>query len=438
MAGSGISERIAAWVEANKAESAALASELVRIPSVNHPPNGDEAAYQARFADRLQLLGAEVTVYELDGVPGLTAHPAYMSGRNYANRPNVHGKFAGAGGGRSLLFSGHADTVYEGLEPWRDGPFSGAIREGKLFGRGSYDMKGGMAAALEAVRCLREIGVRLGGTVYIESVVDEEHGGANGTLAGRLMGVHADMAVIPEPSNLIPYPAHLGGGIWKAEFAGKSGIGFNGEELVSALDATVSFAMLLGKFACRLNELVPKHPLWRHTDRGLAVVVLSIVSGDTQRELQEKQPADGKLNFWIEGYPGMTGDELIGMMWEFYESELPNFPILAKCRPRITPLIRYLSGSEMPAGEATDRFLESVRRAGTAALGREPAPPQGSPFACDGFMFNLHSPTPALVLGPSGGNAHAPEEYLDLDSYYRLIRWYAELMVDWCGVSEGE
>jgi acetylornithine deacetylase len=267
--------------------------------------------------------------------------------------------------------------------------------------------------------------------------VDEEHGGANGTLAGRLMGINPDMAIIPEPTNLIPYPAHLGGGIWKAEFSGKSGIGFNGEELISALDATVSFAMLLQKFKLRLNELVKPHPLWSHTDRGIDVVVLSILSGDTKRELQEKLPADGKLNFWIEGYPGMTAEQILAMLDEFYESELPHFPILAKCRPTITPLIRYLSGSEMPAGPQTDSFLASVRSAGSIALGHETARGQGSPFACDGFMFNLHSPTPALVLGPSGANAHAADEQMDLDSYYTLIRWYAEIMVDWCG-AEGE
>lgn len=432
-----LSEKIGQWVERNKAASAALASELVRIPSVNHPPYGNEAAYQAFFAERLRSIGAEVTQYELDTVPGLLEHPAYMKGREYANRPNVHGVFPGKGKGRSLVFSGHADTVYEGVEPWEDGPFSGAIRDGKLIGRGSYDMKGGMAAALEAMRCLQDLDIRLGGTVYIESVVDEEHGGANGTLAGRLMGVNPDMAIIPEPTNLIPYPGHLGGGIWKAEFSGKSGIGFNGEELISALDATVSFAMLLQKFKKRINELVKPHPLWSHTDRGIDVVVLTILSGDTKRELQEKLPADGKLNFWIEGYPGMTDQQILHMLWEFYESELPNFPILAKCKPQVTPLIRYLSGSEMAEGEQTEQFLAVVDQAGTIALGQQPAPKQGSPFACDGFMFNLHSPTPALVLGPSGANAHAADEQMDLDSYYKLIRWYAEIMIDWCE-AEGE
>ncbi|MDF2723522.1 MAG: yodQ 1 [Paenibacillus sp.] len=432
-----ISQKIGAWMEANKAEASALASKLVQIYSVNHPPNGSEAEYQAYFADQLRALGADVSVYALDDVPGLKEHPAYMNTRNYAGRPNVHGQFAGSGAGRSIVFSGHADTVYEGVEPWQDGPFSGTIRDGKLFGRGSYDMKGGMAAALEAVRCLQQLGIRLGGTVYIESVVDEEHGGANGTLAGRLMGINPDMAIIPEPTNLIPYPGHLGGGIWKAEFSGKSGIGFNGEELVSALDATVAFAMLINKFKVRLNELVPKHPLWSHTDRGIDAIVLSILSGDTKRELQEKLPADGKLNFWIEGYPGMTDKQILDMLQEFYESELPNFPILAKCRPVITPLIRYLSGSVMPEGELTDQFIETVRSTGATVMGREPGKNQGSPFACDGFMFNLHSPTPALVLGPSGANAHAADEQMDLDSYYTLIRWYAEIMVDWCGV-EGE
>src|SRR5690606_3428692 len=129
-------------------------------------PNGEEAEYQRYFAEQLAKLGAEVSVYELDEVPGLKEHPAFMSTRNYDNRPNVHGKFQGKSHGPSLVFSGHADTVYEGVEPWTHGAFSGTIDDGKLYGRGSYDMKGGMAAALTAIQCLKEIDVKLDGTVY--------------------------------------------------------------------------------------------------------------------------------------------------------------------------------------------------------------------------------------------------------------------------------
>lgn len=426
------------WMKDNETEAIALASKLVQIESVNHPPTGHEAEYQLYFAEWMRAQNAEVDLYDLADVPGLREHTAYMSTRNYDNRPNVVGKFFGAGAGRSLMFSGHADTVYEGTEAWTHPPFSGTVDSGKLYGRGSYDMKGGMAAALMAVKCLQDLNIPIAGNVYVESVVDEEHGGANGTLAGRLRGPNPDMAIIPEPSNMRVYPAHLGGGIWKATFTGRSGIAFAGEELISALEATIEFANLLRAYNDYRHETL-EIPSWWQDGRKAEINLLTLFSGDVSRELQEKLPQTGEINFWIEGYPGMTGEGIIADLWAFYEAQLPKYPLLQKCKPQIKPLIRYLSASEMKNDDNTAKFLELIADSGAKALGQSPEPPTGSPFACDGFMFNLYSDTPALVLGPSGGNAHGADEFLDIASYEALIRWYAEIIVDWCGVSgDGE
>ncbi|MDR6884158.1 M20/M25/M40 family metallo-hydrolase [Bacillus sp. 3255] len=427
-----LSQAVRRWVEEHREEAVGLAARLVRIPSVNHPPHGEEAEYQRFMARWLQEAGAAVEMYPLTDVPGLKDHPAYMDSRVYTNRPNVAGSFFG-GNGRSLLFSGHADTVYEGNEAWTYPPYGGEVHDGYLYGRGAYDMKGGMAAAMMAVKCLISLNVPIAGTVHIESVVDEEHGGANGSLAGRLRGPNADMAIIPEPSNMRLYTAHLGGGIWKASFEGRSGIGFAGEELVSALDATVEFAAMLKAFRAYRFGRMPAHPLWEG-GREPEVTLLSIYSGDASRELQEKLPATGELNFWIEGYPGVTGEEIMAELWAYYESQSPHYPTLAQCRPQIKPLIRYLSGSELPRDYRTDSFMRIAASTGERVLEAPVGPPQGAPFACDAFMFNLYSRTPAIVIGPSGANAHAADECLDLDAYERLIRWYAEMIIDWCGL----
>ncbi|GGD80116.1 M20 family metallopeptidase [Paenibacillus nasutitermitis] len=425
------------WVKTHRTEAIELARSLVQINSVNHPPTGNEAEYQRFFADWMVSEAAEVDIYELSEVPGLQEHPAYMASRQYDNRPNVVGRFFGANTGPSLLFSGHADTVYEGNEPWTYPPFSGQTADGKMYGRGAYDMKGGMAAALMAVKCLKNLSIPIAGNVYIESVVDEEHGGANGTLAGRLRGPNPDMAIIPEPSNMKLYPAHLGGGIWKATFIGKSGIGFAGEELISALEATVEFANLLKTYDRHRKEHLAV-PAWWQDSRKAEVTLLTIFSGDVTRELQEKLPASGELNFWIEGYPGMTGEEIINDLWNFYDAQLSKYPHLQKCKPLIRPLIRYLSASEMKLDAKGTTFIRTVAESCEKVLDFSPASPVGSPFACDGFMFNLYSHTPALVLGPCGGNAHAADEFLDLNSYEQLIQWYAQIIVDWCGVLEVE
>lgn len=434
-----LSRRIGQWVQTHREEAVGLAQRLVRIESMNHPPVGNERAFQQAVADWLRSEGAEVDVYDIRSVPGLEAHPAYMQGRDYAGRPNVVGRFRGEGGGRSLLFSSHADTVHEGRRPWRFPPFGGVIEDGRLYGRGAYDMKGGLAASLTAIRCLRDLGVKLKGDVIAESVVDEEYGGSNGALAARLRGPNADMAIIPEPSNLKLYPAHLGGGAWKASFTGKNGIVFNGEQIINALDAAVDFVRLLREYGDHLRTRYPAPALWR-SSKEAEVVALQIVTGDPNREVPEMSDT-GEVRFWIEGYPGMTGDGIIGELWAFYESRLDAFPILRSCRPVISPMIRYLEASAIPDDMRCRTFLEIAASAGERSQGKVCGEFMGAPFACDAFMFNLYSSTPALVLGPAGGNAHAPDEYLEIDSYLGLIRWYAELTAEWCGVyaaDEGE
>lgn len=434
-----LSNAIRRWVSEHRREAEELVVKLVQFPSVNHPPTGLELEYQHFFADWMRAEGGDVEIYSLDSVPGLREHPAYMDTRDYTNRPNVIGRFFGTqeAKGRSLMFSGHADVVYEGTERWTYPPFSGVIEDGKLFGRGSYDMKGGMAAALMAVKCLQALRVPVAGSVWIESVVDEEHGGANGTLAGRLRGDAADMAVIPEPSNMNIYPAHMGVGIWKATFQGKSGSGFNGEELISALDAVLQFGQLLHAFERHWQERY-EPPIWWKGGRLQQVNIMMLLSGDVNRALQEKIPDTGEMNIAIEGYPGITADDIMAELWSFYEEYAAEYPHLRRVKPDIVPLIRYLDGSEMKQDEKGRAFLQLAQQCGERVTGKAAGPLQGAPFGCDAFMFNLYSDTPALILGPSGGNAHAADEFLDLASFEQLICWYAELIVDWCGVDAEE
>jgi acetylornithine deacetylase len=125
-------------------------------------------------------------MYDIRHVRGLTSHPAFRHQRDYANRPNVGAILKGSGGGKSLLLSGHIDTVPRSSSEWTRDPFSAVIEDNRLYGLGSNDMKGGIAAMLVAVEAIREAGVRLRGDLMIESIVDEEFGGVNGTLASRL------------------------------------------------------------------------------------------------------------------------------------------------------------------------------------------------------------------------------------------------------------
>ena len=136
-------------------------AELVQIPSENTPPIGAELGCQQYVHERLRRLGLQSELYDIQSVPGLTAHPAFRHTRDYRNRPNVAAVWQGTGGGRSLLLSGHIDTVPRGSAYWNYDPFGATIKGNRLYGLGANDMKGGIAAMLVAVESLREAGVTM-------------------------------------------------------------------------------------------------------------------------------------------------------------------------------------------------------------------------------------------------------------------------------------
>ena len=139
---------------------------------------------------------------------------------NYKDRPNVVGIWKGAGGGRSLILNGHIDTVtIEPRDAWTHDPFGAEIVDGKMFGRGASDDKGGVVAALWAVRCLRDLGIVLKGDVILESVVNEEHAG-NGTLACIARGYTADAAIAAESSENKVRLCGYGGVYWGVNLTG--------------------------------------------------------------------------------------------------------------------------------------------------------------------------------------------------------------------------
>src|SRR6185369_5432319 len=96
----------------------------------------------------LSDLGWQVESYELGDVPGLEEHPEFWPGRDYRNRRNVNARCTGTGGGRSLLLSGHIDTVPRGSSPWTKPPFGAEREDNRIYGRGATDMKAGIASNL--------------------------------------------------------------------------------------------------------------------------------------------------------------------------------------------------------------------------------------------------------------------------------------------------
>lgn len=418
------------WVNQHAKEIIQLTEALMRFPSVNRAPYGDEYEAQQFVIQTMREMRLDTDVFLPTDVPELAAHPAYWHGREYANRPDVVGTWRGSGSGKSLLFSSHVDVVagspggrFENFVPARDGD--------KLYGRGSNDMKGGLAATLMAVKCLQDLGVRLNGSVIVESVVDEENGGANGTLAARLRGHIADACIVPEPTGMVVAPAHKGGRIWDIRLKGSPGIGFGTDNIISPIYGMARLVTALEDWETIRNRVTPPHPQFAAIP-GLPVLITKILAGEFEPGAGDAVPENAMMEIWVEEYPGTTKAEHYQRLIGYLEQVARDHPAVAKCKMTVEPVTRFLPGSEIPAEHP---IVQTVSRAFHQALGKAPVV-RGAPFACDVFVFNQIAHVPCVILGPRGGNAHSYDEWVIMQDLVDLTEIFARAAVEWCGVQE--
>jgi succinyl-diaminopimelate desuccinylase len=195
MARPAAADRVLEAVDAAADEIVAFASELIRIPTVNPP--GEHYADCARLiGERLASFGFAVDYLPAVGsLEHTAAHP----------RVNVVGLRRGRSDRPALHLNGHYDVVPAG-EGWTVAPFGGEVRNGRIYGRGACDMKGGIAAAVFAAEAIRRAGVELTGSVEISGTPDEESGGFAGVAwlahQNRLSSSRLDYVIIPEPLNV--------------------------------------------------------------------------------------------------------------------------------------------------------------------------------------------------------------------------------------------
>src|SRR5208337_367481 len=135
---------------------------LVQADTVAIPPDGKETAGQDVLRAFLDSFDVESESYPTEFVRE-SGHRMVRKNRNYTGRPNLIATLSGSGRGRSLLFNGHMDTVPAGRARWSESPWSGAVRDGRVYGRGSFDMKGGLAAQFAVLCAMKRAGLRLGG-----------------------------------------------------------------------------------------------------------------------------------------------------------------------------------------------------------------------------------------------------------------------------------
>lgn len=403
---------------------------LVQTPSENLPPLGHEKAVQLRIASWLRELGIEPDIYELADVPDLARHPEYWPSRDYKNRPNVNGVLKGAGGGRSLILSGHVDTVPADTPvPWKYPPFGAAIDGGKLYGRGAWDMKAGVAMNLTVVRALREAGIVLAGDLIFETVVDEEFGGVNGTLAGRLRGYNADAAIVGEPTSLRICPAQRGGRTLHITLRGSGGIlegkGISGR----AVDQLTYVLARLPEFKQRRHTRVEVHPYYASSVEPFAVWVTNIATGKWGWTQPITLPEICRMELYWQAMPGETKAEVEAEFLQWWKEITAAQPNLFGVEPIVEWPMRFLPGCATPL----DSPLVTEFSAAASATGLT-CTIDGLDAPSDMYIFPNCFDTPALLWGPAGAGAHQADEYVDIASFIQATRTLTHFVCRWCGV----
>ena len=388
---------------------------LIRTPSIT----GSEEAVSVWAADALRELGLDVEVLR----PDLDRHRADPDwpGEEMPRTtlPVVLGR-AGRPGGRRVILSGHLDVVPPG-DPatWTVDPWGAEIRDGRLYGRGACDMKGGVASILAAVRALRQAGTlqRLDGELLVVLVPSEEDGG-QGTLAAIRAGAVGDAAIITEPSNLDVVVAHAGAITFRLTVPGRAAHASQRREGVSALDNLFTLTQALGIDEARRNE-AETDPLMTALGLPYPTIIGIVQGGEWASTVLDRVVADGRYGVRLGQTPAEAEDELRACIDAACAADpfLREHPATLEITGGRFGSARVPSDHPLPAGLAS--LVEEV-------TGRRPTL-LGEPYGADMRLFVGVGDTPCVIFGPGDVRfAHSADEHVPIDEVVTCARVLAE------------
>jgi acetylornithine deacetylase len=408
-----------------------LLQELVRTNSVAIPPDGCESEAQRVLLQFLERRNVDAEMYEL-GFLAKSNHPYVRADRNYAGRHNLIARLAGGGAGRSLMLSGHIDTVPPGRNEWEDSPWSGVLRDGRIYGRGSYDMKGGLVAAFAVIAALKENDIRLVGDLMCESVVDEEWGGGGGTLAARLRGHVADACVIPEPTDLAIFRASRGGYVVDVEVkAGDPTSYFSKDEVVSP---AIPMGRLLGWVeACAISRRdIYKGETYSGFSDPAPVQVLALEANHFDSDIPWSVPLMARVRLYFQFLPHENVAAVIQHIRDSLDAFCRNDPFFSDYTPNWQPLFDPpLLGHEL----ASDHdFVVALSNCASNVMETN-ATVTAAEYPCDAFLNQNHFGMPTLIFGPRGAGPHNANEYVEVNSVMQTAEVLLATALEWCGTT---
>lgn len=396
-----------------------LISDLVKIPSVNAESGVQE--YIQRFFSAGDFA---IDIWE-PRIEDLRQHPAFVQvDYDYSNRKNMVVMIKGEGGGRSLTLNGHMDVVpADPSAVWKHiDPFSGAIEDQRVYGRGSVDMKAGLAIMMVLAKVLKDLQIKLKGDLQLQFVVDEENGG-NGTLACITRGYRSDATIFLEPTS----PSYLvvssrGAHFFRIIVAGVEG----GIEYQYSIPNAIDKAMILFqavKSYALWRASQADSPLYAYDPTKIPAAICKIHAGNWPSTL----PAQCVMEGSIECLPGEDIDQVC-QQFSSYIHEVAHQDEWMRDHPPTVEWfgLRYEAGLTDPNHELVQLLTKVTRK----TLGITPQVVGGG--GSDLRLPVLYAQSPSVLFGPAGGAIHSTDEYVEIDSVMDILRVLGHFILEWC------
>lgn len=370
--------------------------ELIQIQSWNPP--GDEAVAAERVAAEMRTLGLETEVIPLT-----------------STRANVVGRLRGNGSSRGLMLVGHLDTVPPGSGAWSYAPLSADLSNGRIYGRGTADMKGGLAAAIYAAGSLKQSGMALSGDLLIAGTAGEEVDclGAQALLrSGHLDGMTA--LGIPEPTGLELFTAHKGA-LWvKITTRGRTAHG-------SRPDLGINAILHMQKLISRIISIsweTTAHPLL-----GTPTINVATIQGGTKTNMI---PDHCELTIDFRSLPSQDHAWIVQKIQTILAG-------LSELEPGFSAELEVTNDKAAMETPSEHPFVRLAQDVGQSLWGKE-LEPKGVTYYTDASVLAAKSGLPTIILGPGeAALAHQTDEWVSIDNIVETARFYARLAARYLG-----
>ena len=391
--------------------------DLVRIPSAT----GQEAAAQNWLAQQMRHFGLDVDLWDID-VAELQRHPQFPGMEVDRSKDRAVGlvatwrREAGAASGRRLVFNGHIDVVPEGdRASWQYEPWGADLVDGRIYGRGACDMKGGLMAALFAIKAIKDSSVPIDGSLMVQSVIGEEDGGI-GTFASLLRGHRGNAAIVCEPTRLNLIPAQAGALTFTVRVPGKSAHACVRLKGVSAIEKYLDIHRTLIQLERERNSEV-EHPLLGKLPLPYPLSIGRVQAGNWSSSVPEELIFEGRI--------GVAMGEASDAVRRQFERTLLN---LAEEDPwlRDHPQEIKWSGGQFESGEIPlhHPLVKLCQQCMVDLTSHEPVL-QGAPYGSDLRLLVNFGGIPAVLFGPGDVRvAHMPDEHTESSQVILAARAY--------------